>query len=112
MLKQNFSSIQNKNAKLKAFSKSIEISFVYYMKFAMNIPVLWLSYDFSTIPVVRLTSCPWLPVHALQFLHPSVVEPTFIYRISLIGLYKYSFTYHLKLHIVIRTQTGIIYYLI
>lgn len=51
----------------------------------MNIPVLYLSYDFSTIPVVRLTSCPWLPVHALQFLHPSVAEPTFIYRISLIG---------------------------
>lgn len=69
----------------------------------MNIPVLYLSYDFSTIPVVRLTSCPWLPVHALQFLHPSVAEPTFIYRISLIGLY--SFTYHLKLHFVIGRNT-------
>lgn len=78
------------------------------MKFAMNIPVLYLSYDFSTIPVVRLTSCPWLPVHVLQFLHPSVAEPTFIYRISLIDLYSY--TYLLKLHIVIGTQKRIIFY--
>lgn len=71
-----------------------------------------LSYDFSTFPVVRLTSCPWPPVHALQFLHPSVVEPTFIYRISFIGTSSYTCTYHLTLHIVIRTQKGIIYYLI
>lgn len=72
-----------------------------FLEYEIAMNFLFCTYDFSTISLVRLTSCPWLPVHALQFLHPSVVEPTL-----------YIHVYHVKLHIVISTQIRIIYYLI